>query len=103
MDGSLLTTTPALALASGNFNQVPVIAGTNHDEYRLFVALQYDFGVGPLMNADYATAVSALWGTGSSPPPFCPLDEALEIFKRITDSAADHDVIRRQLLRTVAP
>jgi para-nitrobenzyl esterase len=67
VDGSLLTTTPALALASGNFNQVPVIAGSNHDEYRLFVALQYDFGVGPLMNADYATAVSALWGTSIGP------------------------------------
>ncbi len=42
VDGTLLTQTMSAAFASGEFNQVPVISGTNHDEYRLFVALDYD-------------------------------------------------------------
>ena len=39
VDGTLLTQTMSAAFASGEFNRVPVISGTNHDEYRLFVAL----------------------------------------------------------------
>ena len=35
VDGTLLTETPAQAFQSGNFNQVPVISGTNHDEWRI--------------------------------------------------------------------
>lgn len=62
VDGRLLTETPAAAFASGNFNQVPVISGTNHDEYRLFVADGYDYQGNPLTNAEYTTAVDALWG-----------------------------------------
>ena len=42
VDGTLLTMTPQQAFATGNFNRVPVIAGTNHDEWRIFVAEQYD-------------------------------------------------------------
>ena len=39
IDGSVLTQSIGTALASGQFNRVPVINGTNHDEWRLFVAL----------------------------------------------------------------
>src|SRR6202140_2752245 len=39
VDGTLLTQTISAAFASGEFNQVPVISGTNHDEYRFLVAL----------------------------------------------------------------
>ncbi len=35
VDGTLLTQTPGEAFASGQFNRVPVIHGTNHDEWRL--------------------------------------------------------------------
>ena len=42
LDGTILTQTPSAAFASGEFNQVPVISGGNHDEYRLFVAEGYD-------------------------------------------------------------
>ena len=38
VDGAVLTQSIKTALASGQFNRVPVVIGTNHDEYRLFVA-----------------------------------------------------------------
>jgi para-nitrobenzyl esterase len=39
IDGQVLTEPLKTAFASGNFNHVPVIDGSNHDEWRLFVAL----------------------------------------------------------------
>ena len=63
VDGTLLTETPEAAFASGSFNRVPVIAGTNHDEWRIFVADQYDFSGNPILTlAEYNAAVIALWG-----------------------------------------
>jgi len=62
VDGALLTQTPGAAFTSGQFNQVPVIVGTNHDEYRLFVALDFDYVGNPLTNANYSAAVTTLWG-----------------------------------------
>ena len=66
VDGKILTQTPSAAFASGQFNRVPVISGTNHDEWRLFVALQYDFGVEPLTDAEYPAAVAARIGLPES-------------------------------------
>ncbi|MGO9449747.1 MAG: carboxylesterase/lipase family protein [Candidatus Binataceae bacterium] len=62
IDGTVLTQTPKAAFASGQFNRVSVISGTNHDEWRLFVAAQYDLSGAPLTNSEYATAVDALFG-----------------------------------------
>jgi para-nitrobenzyl esterase len=62
VDGTLLTQTPGEAFASGQFNRVSVIHGTNHDEYRLRVADESDFGVGPLTDDEYRAAVAALFG-----------------------------------------
>ena len=63
VDGTLLTQTIAAAFASGEFNRVPVISGTNHDEYRLFVAEDYDFVGNPILTStEYDNAVTALWG-----------------------------------------
>jgi len=39
VDGAVLGQSIKTALASGQFNRVPVMMGTNHDEYRLFVAV----------------------------------------------------------------
>lgn len=40
-----------------------MISGTNNDEYRFFVALQYDSIGNPILTpAQYDTAVTALWG-----------------------------------------
>ena len=62
VDGKLLTQTPSAAFASGKFNKVPVISGTNHDEYRIFVAEQYDGTGNPIDTSDeYVAAVTALW------------------------------------------
>jgi len=68
VDGTLLTQTPAQAFADGQFNRVPVIHGTNHDEWRAFVEGEYDFGVGPLTDAEYPAAVAALFGDSVSDP-----------------------------------
>jgi para-nitrobenzyl esterase len=38
VDGTVLTQSIKAALSDGQFNRVPVVIGTNHDEYRLFVA-----------------------------------------------------------------
>jgi len=65
VDNNILTQTPAAAFASGQFNQVPVISGGNHDEERIFVARQYDFAGHPLLTeADYDNAVIAAYPPG---------------------------------------
>ena len=62
VDGKLLVQTPDAAFTSGKFNRVPVIAGTNHDEYRAFVAEEYDGTGNPIETSDeYTAAVLALW------------------------------------------
>jgi para-nitrobenzyl esterase len=60
VDGTILTQRPSTAFASGQFNRVPLISGGNHDEWRLFVAEQYDFQGSPLTDADYPAAVATL-------------------------------------------
>jgi para-nitrobenzyl esterase len=69
VDGTLLTQTIGAAFASGEFNHVPVIAGTNHDEYRLFVALDFDLVGNPILTStEYEAASNALWGSTLGPP-----------------------------------
>ena len=68
IDGVLLTETPGEAFKSGNFNRVPVITGTNHDEYRYFVATNFTL---PVDNSQYANAFATVFGPGQAPvvPP----------------------------------
>jgi len=61
-DGTVLTQTLDSAFKSGQFNRVPIINGTNRDEYRLFVADNYDLSLHPLTNAEYPDAVAAFFG-----------------------------------------
>src|SRR5271166_4490673 len=68
VDGTLLNQTPTAAFLSGHFNRVPVVFGTNHDEWRYFVAAEYDLGIGPLTDAEYPDAVAALVGLPLSNP-----------------------------------
>ena len=69
VDGTLLPQTIGAAFASGQFNQVPVISGINHDEDRLFVAVDYDLAGNPILTSDeYDAAVAALWGPTLGPP-----------------------------------
>jgi len=68
VDGKLLTKTPMAAFKSGQFNHVPVIAGTNHDEYRYFVAGEYDLAGNPILTfGEYSAAATALWTTELEP------------------------------------
>jgi para-nitrobenzyl esterase len=64
IDGMLLTETPGAAFNSGNFNRVPVVTGTNHDEYRYFVANDFTL---PLTNLQYGSAFDTVFGTSLAP------------------------------------
>lgn len=63
IDNRALTAQPFQAIAAGNFQRVPLINGSNHDEYRLFVATDDIFGAGPLTPQTYLTKLQ-----GSSGP-----------------------------------
>ena len=59
LDNHVVTQTPRAAFTSGNFNRVPVIEGSTHDEWRLFVGLtEIATGV-PLPAAGYPAAIAA--------------------------------------------
>lgn len=85
VDGTILTQTPGAAFASGQFNQVPVISGGNHDEYRLFVADDFDAQGSPLTNAEYAAATAAVFDgfapfvLGEYPLPVSPPADAASL------------------------
>jgi para-nitrobenzyl esterase len=49
------------AFATGNFNRVPIINGTNHDEWRLFVALSELEGA-PVTAANYQAMIASTLG-----------------------------------------
>jgi para-nitrobenzyl esterase len=58
VDGSVLTRPIGAALASGHFNRVPLINGSNHDEWRFFVGLDTLLGQPPVTAANYVTSIS---------------------------------------------
>ena len=57
VDGTVLKQSIKTALASGQFNRVPVVIGTNHDEYRLFVAV-YELLGAKVTAANYQNMVA---------------------------------------------
>jgi para-nitrobenzyl esterase len=91
VDGTVLTQSPAAALASGQFNRVSVMSGGNRDEWRLQVANTFDFGFfGPLLNSDYQLALEGQFGTALGDflftypvypllPPLSPPDDAASL------------------------
>jgi para-nitrobenzyl esterase len=58
IDGLVLTQQVKTALSTGDFSHVPVIDGTNHDEWRLFVALATAEGH-PVTAANYQPMIAA--------------------------------------------
>jgi para-nitrobenzyl esterase len=58
IDGLVLREPLKKALASGNFSHVPVIDGSNHDEWRLFVALA-TFEGHPVTAANYLSTIES--------------------------------------------
>jgi len=69
VDGVVLPMSVGDAFASGQFNRVPVMEGSTHDEYRLFVPLFFDFVTGPLTPELYPVGISILLGV---PPASVP-------------------------------
>ncbi len=57
----VLPETLGAAFATGNFNRVPIINGTNHDEWRLFVAISELEG-NPVTEANYQSMISSTLG-----------------------------------------
>jgi para-nitrobenzyl esterase len=58
IDGLVLPQSIGTALASGDFARVPVIDGTNHDEWRLFVAI-FEPLTGPVTAANYQSMIAS--------------------------------------------
>jgi para-nitrobenzyl esterase len=64
-DGSLLPRQPADAFRTGAFNKMPMIIGSNHDEFRLAVAQVFDLQAGPIASTSYRPLVRALAGAAA--------------------------------------
>ncbi len=62
LDGAVLPQSIGTALASGQFSHVPVIIGTNHDEWRLFVAMAQLDGGPPVTAANYQAMIASTLG-----------------------------------------
>jgi len=62
VDGAVLTQSIGPALASGQFSRVPVINGTNRDEWRLFVAQAQLDGAPPVTAANYQAEIASTIG-----------------------------------------
>ncbi len=60
VDGTILPQSVGAAFSSGQFNRVPVIEGSNHDEFRLFVAYLFELPFGPVTAAEYPGYIAAL-------------------------------------------
>ncbi len=69
VDGKILPFNIGTAFATGQFNRVPVIEGSNHDEFRLFVALLFELPFGPVTAAEYPAFVAAELGVPAQVVP----------------------------------
>lgn len=67
VDGKVLPQSPDAAFATGQFNHVPVMQGTNHDEWRFFVALFFDLAQGPITPEQYPSVVESMVGPDAAP------------------------------------
>ena len=69
INSEVLPETQGTAFATGNFNRVPIINGTNRDEWRTFVAFDELFG-NPVTAANYQSMISStLSGYLAAPVP----------------------------------
>jgi para-nitrobenzyl esterase len=67
VDGQVLRQQLASAFETGAFNKGPVIDGSNHDEWRLFVALDFDLAAGAITVAEYPFVIAATFGGALAP------------------------------------
>ena len=73
VDGKVLTQSIGTALGSGKFNRVPLLNGTNHSEWNLFVAEDFDLAGGPVTKATYDAAIAATIGSATIAPTVAAL------------------------------
>jgi para-nitrobenzyl esterase len=66
IDGHVLTQSPDTAFETGQFNRVPVIDGTNHDEYRWFIVDLFDLSTGPITDTEYVDLVNLVFESSAS-------------------------------------
>ncbi|HVN64982.1 MAG TPA: carboxylesterase family protein, partial [Candidatus Binataceae bacterium] len=66
IDGSVLTQSIQTALSSGQFNRVPVIDGTNHDELRVFIAQIFDLSAGPITPSELPSLANFFFGSNAT-------------------------------------
>jgi para-nitrobenzyl esterase len=67
VDGKVLPLSLDEAFAAGQFNHVPLIHGTTHDEWRFFVALSFDLAGGPVTEDTYPAVVESMVGPDAAP------------------------------------
>jgi len=66
VDGLTLPLGPAQAFAQGKFQRIPIINGSNHDEYRLFIGIDRGLEKTPPMTADqYEAAIDGQFGASA--------------------------------------
>ena len=66
IDGKVLTSDYATAFQSGVFNRVPVLSGSNHDEWRLFVELLSDLSGNPVTASNYVSQIQSQFSVPAS-------------------------------------
>jgi para-nitrobenzyl esterase len=64
IDGEVLTQSIGTAIASGQFNRLPIINGTTHDEYRLLTAFSELQGA-PVTKANYQAMIASTLGVST--------------------------------------
>lgn len=63
VDGRVIPMAPAKAFAKGRFQHIPVINGSNHDEYRLFVGLtRWATNAGAMTRTEYVAKINGQFG-----------------------------------------
>jgi len=67
VDGKVLPQSPDSAFGTGQFNHAPLIHGTNHDEWRFFVALFFDLSGSPITADEYPAVVESMVGPDAAP------------------------------------
>ncbi|HMI89711.1 MAG TPA: carboxylesterase family protein, partial [Polyangiales bacterium] len=93
-DGELLPLSPSEAFATGAFHHVPVIEGSTHDEFSLFVATTFFFRNPPLpANLTYEQRIAILLGVPGAVAPFIaaqyPLASYSSQFEALTAIGTD--------------
>jgi para-nitrobenzyl esterase len=66
VDGLVLKQSVLTALQSGQFHRVPVIMGTNHDEWRLFLGLDRLLGAPAVTAANYVAQIRSTVGASAA-------------------------------------